>query len=478
MGFVFKEVEMNVKQSLCRSLMAACLLIGGSLAHALPIQLKDGNGTQYNVNTQVSPLITDSLASGALTDATYTKPVTVTSYYYFITFFGGISTASVQYDVNVPLTNAFNGFNGLLFTSINGTPLMQPLVYNPAQALAGMDCPSNGKEQQLIFPTQTFPAVNLSVTRKMFVSRNKDYARWLNIVTNTGTEPMQVGITLRGLIASANQTKITATSNGGTLNAASNWFTSSQVVPQNEKSFEPKIGFVVQNTAGASAPASSVGINSFGQAAFTYSPTIQPGQTVIVMTFVTVQGKTKNAKSTCENIVANPLPSDTITCMSELELSQVVNFPKVTPPVIKSSTVQLKFNKTGQDTVQWKGSITIGAGISLQNLPVIVNFGGVPTSFILKKNGSANAGGGNKFNLQAKLSGGVTKAGTVKVSFNLKGDYQAALAAYGLTNESASNATVTIPLTVSVGTSGAGAGGNRAYTWNATAGKSGKAKAP
>lgn len=469
---------MNAQRSLVRSLTAACLLmLGSSVAHALPIQLKDGNGTQYNVNTQVDPLITDSLASGALTDATYTKPVTVTSYYYFVTFFGGISTASVQYDVNVPLTNAFNGFNGLLITSINGTNLPSPLVYNPAQALAGQDCKTNGKEQQLLFPTQTFAPANLTVSRKVFVSRNKDYARWLNIVTNTGTAPMQVGITLRGLIASANETKITATSNGGTLNAASNWFTSSQIVPQGFKSLEPKIGYVVQNAAGASAPATSVGINSVGQAAFTYTPTIEPGQTAIVMTFVTVQGKTKQAKSTCENIVANPLPSDTITCMSELELSQVVNFPKVTPPVLKNSTVQLKFNKTGQDTVQWKGSVTIGAGISLQNLPVTVNFGGVPTSFVLKKNGSANAGGGNKFNLQAKLSGGVTKAGTVKVSFNLKGDYQEALAAFGLTNESASDASVTIPLTISVGTSGAGYGTNQPYTWNATAGKSGKAKA-
>src|SRR5258705_2618455 len=95
-------------------------------AQALPIQLKDSNGTQYNVNTQVSPLITDSLASGALTDATYTQPITVTSYYYFETFFGGISTATVKYDVNVPLTPAFIGFNGLLITSMNGVNLPSP----------------------------------------------------------------------------------------------------------------------------------------------------------------------------------------------------------------------------------------------------------------------------------------------------------------------------------------------------------------
>jgi hypothetical protein len=84
---------------------------------------------------------------------------------------------------------------------------------------------------QLIFASQAFPALNLTLTRKVFVSRNNPYARWLNIVTNTGSAAAQVGITLRGLIASANQTKVTNTSNGGTLNAQTNWFTSAQIVP-------------------------------------------------------------------------------------------------------------------------------------------------------------------------------------------------------------------------------------------------------
>ena len=465
-----------VQMTMVRVLALGAIAIA-TAAHALPIQLKDSNGTQYNVNTQVSPLITDSLASGALTDATYTQPVTVTSYYYFETFFGGISTATVKYDVNVPLTDAFVGFNGLLITSMNGVPLPSPQVFNPGAPLAGQDCTANGKEQQLIFASQAIPALNLTLTRKVFVSRNKPYARWLNIVTNTGPNAAQVGITLRGLIGSANETKVTNTSNGGTLNAQTNWFTSSQIVPQGFKSLEPKIGYVVQNASGASAPAANVGINSVGQAAYTFTPTIQPGQTAIVMTFVTVQGKTSNAKNQCENIVADPLPADAIACMTEQELSQVVNFPKVTPPDLNSSTVQLNFKKTGQDTVVWKGKVTIGAGISLQGLQVVVNFGGVPTTFFLSKSGSANNGGGNKFNLQAKLQNGLTKAKNVKVSFNLKGDYQTPLAAYGLTNADASNTTVTIPITVSIPPAGASIGGNLPYNWNATAGKSGKAKA-
>jgi len=388
-----------------------------------------------------------------------------------------VSTATAKYQVNVPLTPAFAGFNGLLVNSVNGQTLGSPLVFNPAQPLAGEDCPdSNGNNQELLFPTQTFPAMNLSMTRKVFVAHNTAYARWLNIVTNTGPSPAQVGIVLRGLIASANQTKIVATSNGGALNASSLWFTSAQSVPQGEKSFEPRIGYVVQNVGG-STPASNVGINSVGQAAFTYTPTVPAGGTVIVMTFVTVQGKASQAQNTCENLVATPLPSDAIKCMSEQELAEVVNFPKITPPTLKSATVKLNFKKTGQDTVQWKGKVTIGAGISLAGLPVTLNFGGFIESFLLNKSGSANDGGGNKFNLSAKLANGLTKAGNVSFSFNLKGDLQTALAAYGLTNATASNSALSIPVTFSVGTSGAGYGVDQPFTYNATQGKSGTAKA-
>src|SRR5262245_19079555 len=142
--------------------VAACVLIAGTLAHAVPVELKDTNGTKYKVNTQVQPLISDSLASGALTNATYVQPTTVTEYYFFITFFGGISTATAKYQIDVPLTPAFAGFNGLLISSLNGVSLGSPLVFNQNQPYT-QDCPtSNGTIQEIVFPTETFgPPANL-----------------------------------------------------------------------------------------------------------------------------------------------------------------------------------------------------------------------------------------------------------------------------------------------------------------------------
>lgn len=472
----------TLASTLARGLAVAVLAAAG-VARALPIQLKDSNGTKYNVNTQVVPLSNFSNASGALTNATFVKPVTVTSTYIgFTPWFFFLTTYTVQREINVPLTPAFDGFNGLLITGVNGQKLTVPLVYNPGQT-AAEECTQDGKSRQLVFATQTFAEQNLAVTRKVYVPNNQEWVRWLNIVTNTapaGSAPNQVGISLLGVIASGTNTKVTKSSTGdSSVSSADLWFTTAQNVPAGTTSFMPKIGYVVQGP-GATTPLANLGISTTtsppGKAGFTYIPTIPPGGTAIVMTFVTVQGKTKQAKSTCENIVTVPLPASAIKCMSEQELSQVVNFAPVTPPVLKNATVKLKFDKTDQDTVQWKGKITIAAGLALSGLNVGVNFGGVAQTFVLNKGGSANNGGGNKFNLDASLKNGVTKAGTYNFSFNLKGDLQTALAGFGLTDADADNAAVSIPLTMTAGP------GNYAvdqpFTYNATAGKSGTAKAP
>jgi hypothetical protein len=476
---------MRMRSALTGSLAAVFAV--ASLASALPVELKDSNGTKYQVNTQVVPLGALSNASGALTNATFTKSVTVTYYYVgFTPWFGFLTTYTTQHQVNVPLQPAFGdhdvnpstgGFNSLLITAVNGQKLAAPLVFNPGQALAGQECPdSNGKNKQLDFASQTFSAQNLTLARKVYVPSNQEWARWLNIVTNTGSASTQVTITLLGLIGSGSATQVVTTSSGdNSLTIGDLWFTTQQNV---SNSLEPSIGYVVQGP-GATTPVSNLGISTTstppGKAAFSYTTTIPGGGAAIVMTFVTVQGKTKAAKNTCNDIVTNPLPSSAIKCMSEQELSQVVNFEHITPPELKNATVKLKFNKTGQDTAQWKGKITIGAGISLKGLPVTVNFGGVMQSFTLSKGGSANNGGGNKFNLSAKLKNGVTKAGTYNFSFNLKGDLQTALAQYGLTNAAADNVAVSIPLTMTAGPGEYAV--DQPFTYNATAGKSGTAKA-
>jgi len=452
--------------------LAASWLVAAT-AHALPIDLTDKDGTRYSINTEVDPLSEVSYASGAVTDATYTKPVTVTSYFIgFTPWFGYTTVYSVQYTVNIPLTNAFAGFNGFLITAIDGETLAEPLVYNPNEPLTASDCQQGNKDRQLHFPAQAYPDVGLEVARSVFVPNNDNFVRWLNRITNTGSTPVQVTATLRGLLGSGADTRLTATSNGdSSLGVADQWFTSAQAVPKGTRSTQPRIGFVVQGENPISG-ATSAGINSNGQTAFSYSPTIQPGQTAIVMTFVTVQGSSKQAKSKVENLVT--LPSKAIACLTETELTQIVNYAPLAAPQTTKATIVLKFAKTGADTIEWKGNITVGAGVSLQGLPVTVDVGGVTHAFVLNKKGKAKDGDGNSFHLKAKLKNGVTKASPVKFSFQLKGDFQEALAPYGLVDEAVQDVAVSIPVELTAGALTFAA--DKGFTYTAKQGKKGTAK--
>jgi hypothetical protein len=457
-------------------LLTLAVLVGfAAPALALPIQLRDTNGTRYNINTDVDPLLTNSFASGAVTDATFEKPVTVTSYFLGLTPFGWFfTTYTVQYHVDVPLTNAFGGFNGLVISGANGAALPQQLVYNPGEGIVAEDCPQDGKNRQLTFQTQQFSAVNLALTRKVFVPKNDEFVRWLNIVTNTGSTASQVGITLQGLLGSLSQTKVTATSTGdSTITAGDLWWTTSQIVPQGQTSLEPRVGFAVQGP-GAIVPPRSLGINSNGQAIATYVPTLEPGATAIIMTFATVQGNNKQAMKTMQNVVN--LPAKAVNCLSELELGQVVNFARITPPKLKKATIELKFKKAAADTVVWKGSITLGAGIALAGIPVTVDVGGATQSFVLNKKGKAKNGGGNKFALEANLKNGVTKAGPIDFTFNLKGDLKTIFADYGLVDATVQNVPVSVPVTLTAGPGHFAT--EQAFTYSAKQGKTATAKAP
>ena len=457
-----------------RYLAVLLSLAVATTAAALPVELNDANGTRYHINTDVVPLSTLSYASGAITDATYVKPVTVTSTFIgFTPFFFFLTTYTVQREINIPLTNAFAGFNALLITELNNTQLA-PRPFNPAQNVLTEDCLQDGKNRQLTFQTQVLSDITppLALTRKVFVTHTSDFARWLNIVTNQGTDPAEVGITLRGALGSGSDTRVAATSNGGsTVGAGVTWFTTSQNVPQGSFNNQPRLGFVVQGD-NASVGASSVGINSNGQTAFTYRPTIAPGQSVIIMTFTTVQGKAKQAKQTASSLVS--LPSSAIKCMSQEELRQVVNFAPITPPQTKKAKIALNFKKTGQDTITWSGKINVGQGVSFLNLPVNVDIGGVVQTFILSKKGTANNGGGNKLSIDATLKDGVVK-NTQDASFSLqmKGDFRTQMAAFGLTDATVSDASVAVPFAVTVAATYAV---DQPFTYNAKAGKSGTAK--
>src|SRR5262249_59307317 len=127
---------------------------------------------------------------------------------------------------------------------------------------------------------------------------------------------------------------------------------SGQSVPQGQHSTQPTVGFVLQGD-GATVPVRSAGVKvapqvPAGQAIVTYTPTIPAGGTVIIMTLTTVQGNFKMAKNEISNLAE--LPSSTLKCMTQRELTQVDNFAPIPPPPPQNTTVPPQLTKTGQDT--------------------------------------------------------------------------------------------------------------------------------
>ena len=50
-----------------RNVLALATIAIASHAIATPVTLEDTNGTRYKINTETDPMVSDSLASGAIT---------------------------------------------------------------------------------------------------------------------------------------------------------------------------------------------------------------------------------------------------------------------------------------------------------------------------------------------------------------------------------------------------------------------------
>jgi hypothetical protein len=76
-------------------------------------------------------------------------------------------------------------------------------------------------------------AINLQLTRKVFVPQNPAFLRWLNVVTSTGPYPVSLSLALLGLRGSGTAIRITSTSTGDPgLSSQVQWSTTAQERPR------------------------------------------------------------------------------------------------------------------------------------------------------------------------------------------------------------------------------------------------------
>ena len=280
-------------------LLAAAIVLGWS-AYA-DHSLVDASKLEYQIETSTSE-------SGCAEEASYTTSVTGSTSY-------GATTTST-------FSDAFDDY-GVLY--VNGTEYEN----NGAGALE-----NNGR--QVVTNTQKIG--NLEVKRKVFVPDDDAFCRWLNIITNTATSPEEVLVHIESNMGSDSYTIVAETSSttkSSSLTKYDTWFVTTGDFG------DPRAAHVVQ---GPNAP---VGLSHIYQWTYDYADyfdsryefTLQPGQTGIIMTFVSGQPFLNAAIDQAKALVA--LGGSALDAMTDEEMGQVLNFsiPSLTVSVRGIGTV-------------------------------------------------------------------------------------------------------------------------------------------
>lgn len=276
-----------------KGIWAAALLAAPALAGTGDITLTDASGLQWFINTDIT-FNTSSSASGAASEASYTNVVSAT------TSMGGTSMTT--------LTDAFDGYNTLV---VNGT------IYNQNGA-ATTEC--NGR----VVALNAQNIGNLTVSRKVFVPDNDEFARWLNVITNAGTGLEHVILTTANNLGSDTGTFIYATSSGDmTADVTDLWVGTFQNYSTGT-SPDVRLAHVLQ---GPSAPIAVNQIsftNGDDNPTWGYEFDLPAGKTFIFMNFCV--GQPSKAEAAAKASELTGLPDNALQCLTSEELNSIQNF--------------------------------------------------------------------------------------------------------------------------------------------------------
>jgi len=161
---------------------------------------------------------------------------------------------------------------------------------------------------------------DIQLVRKVFVPSDRAFARFLEIVTNTGSSTAKYTVEINTNLGSDSSTEFVDTSTGDLLlDTSDEWI----VTDDADGAGDPTIAHVVAagsgrtTTAGTTAPGDD-------DVSYTYGLTLAPGETKIVMHFGVQSPNRSTARNTAALLAAGQL--DVYEDMSATEIAQVVNF--------------------------------------------------------------------------------------------------------------------------------------------------------
>lgn len=293
------------------------------------LSLIDSSGLQWNFNTDMTTATSTSI-SAAVSDASYTTSVTAT------TSLGGTSSTALDdaYD---------DGYNGLC-VSLSGqtgpcvvgggggahAPVRERGTGSPAPYIfynqtGGPPTPDGlCGNRQYVFPILT--AFGLQMQRKVFVPSNDSFARWLNIFTNTTGAPMTFNVIIDGNnLGSDGNTKIVTSTNGNAIaEVTDTWVTTFEDFSGGSSS-DVRLGHVFQGPGAAIGLAGVTFIDGNDAPFWSYTMTLAPGETRIIMNFAV--GQPSNAASAAKSAQLALLGAPAaLACVSPAETAQIANF--------------------------------------------------------------------------------------------------------------------------------------------------------
>ncbi len=172
-------------------------------------------------------------------------------------------------------------------------------------------------EREVVIGTSNFDEIE--ITRKIYVPEDQSFARFLEIVTNTGSSTTDFTVSLDSNLGSDDQTFIVDTASGDNVfNTDDNWL----ITDDFDNDGDPTLLHIIAGEDGELRP-DAASLN-FDDINFAYNLTLAPGETQIIMHFAAQNFDQAEALAKAPELEA--LELDALAGMSNEELEQVLNF--------------------------------------------------------------------------------------------------------------------------------------------------------
>ena len=225
------------------------------------------------------------------------------------------NSAGMKYDAGVRSGALEDGtsdaYDGCYFLAVRADGVYRPYV----AVIQEYDPDSDGLE--FVWESQTMGP--LEVQRKLFVSDQEVYGRWLEIITNTSGQPVEADIAIFGNLGSDDHTFIAATSDGDTELETGDAY----LITGDNDGGDPFLGHVWHSNGAVDAVDEAFQRHEDYRYAWN-GVTIPANSTVVYAHFAIQTTNSDTAVATADALLS--FPANAKQAMSAAEISQLANF--------------------------------------------------------------------------------------------------------------------------------------------------------